>query len=144
ASLKNLTYKMRSYIALEEIKKEYQKDYIQDFEYEKAIKILSENFDKISQALESDFKIITGNELVIYDSKVYLDDEDFRQGATAYFFRGKFAEDENYLINIECLLDFDKIGIKNQTEPKIEALQKLNQAILSKSNSEGFAELRNL
>ncbi|GAQ50204.1 TPA: hypothetical protein ACT5CK_002337 [Flavobacterium psychrophilum] len=135
---------MRSYIALEEIKKEYQKDYIQDFEYEKAIKILSENFDKISQALESDFKIITGNELVIYDSKVYLDDEDFRQGATAYFFRGKFAEDENYLINIECLLDFDKIGIKNQTEPKIEALQKLNQAILSKSNSEGFAELRNL
>jgi hypothetical protein len=135
---------MRSYTALEEIKKEYQKNYIQDFEYEKAIKILSENLDKISQALESDFKIITGNELIIYDSKVYLEDEDFKQGATAYFFRGKFAEDENYMINIECILDFDKIGIKNKTEPKIEALQKLNQAIISKSNSEGFAELRNL
>ncbi|HGE5778154.1 TPA: hypothetical protein ACGGHB_002271, partial [Flavobacterium psychrophilum] len=144
ASQKKRTYKMTSYIALEEIKKEYQKNYIQDFDYEKAIKILSENFEKISQALESDFKIITGYKLIIYDSKVYLDDEDFRQGATAYFFRGKFAEDENYLINIECLLDFDKIGIKNKTEPKTETLQKLNQTIISKSNSEGFTELKNL
>jgi hypothetical protein len=135
---------MKSYIVLGEIKKEYQKDYIQDFEYEKAIKILSENFEKISQALESDFKIITGCDFVIYDSKVYLDDEYFRQGATAYFLRGKFAEDENYLINIECLLDFDKIWIKNKTEPKTKALQKLNQTIISKSNSEGFAELKNI
>ena len=135
---------MRTYIALEEIKNEYQKRYFENFEYEEAIKILNESFEKISIALESDFKIITGNKLIICDSKIYLDDENFRQGATAYLLSGKFAEDENYLISIECLLDFDKIGIKNKTEPKTETLKKLNQAILSKSNSEGFAELKNL
>lgn len=135
---------MRTYNALEEIKNEYQKRYFENFDYEEAIKILNESFEKISIALESDFKIITGNKLIICDSKIYLDDENFKQGATAYFLSGKFAEDENYLISIECLLDFNKIGIKNKTEPKTETLKKLNQTILSKSNSEGFAELKNL
>lgn len=135
---------MKSYIVLREIKEEYQKNFIQDFEYEKAIKFLNENFRKISEALEIDLKIMTGYELIVCDSKVYLDDEDFRQSATAYFISGKFAEDDSYLINIECLLDLGKIGVKNKTEPKIEILKKLNQALLSKSNSEGFAELKNL
>jgi hypothetical protein len=135
---------MKSYIVLGEIKEEYQKNFLQDFEYEKAIKFLNENIRKISEALEIDLKIITGYELIVCESKVYLDDEDFRQSATAYFIRGKFAEDENYLINIECLLDFDKIGVKNKTEPKTEILKKLNQVIISKSNSEGFTELKNL
>lgn len=131
---------MKSYIILEEIKK----DYLQNFRDEIAIKILSENIEKISQALESDFKIITGNNLVIYESQIYFDDEYFRQGATAYFFRGKVAEDENYLLSIECLVDFDKICIKAKTETKVETLQKLNQNLISKSNSEGFSELKSL
>jgi hypothetical protein len=100
---------MKSYIALEEIKKEYQKHYLLDFDDEKALKILHENIEKVSQSLQYDFKVITGNELVIYESEIYLDDDNFRQGATAYFLRGKFLEDGNYLLNIECLVDFDKI-----------------------------------
>ncbi|KQB37886.1 hypothetical protein RCH33_2229 [Flavobacterium daejeonense] len=135
---------MKSYITLEEIKKEYQKDYLQDFENQKTIKILNQNIEKISLALESDFKIITGNEFLIYDSKVYLDDENFRQGATAYFLLGKFAGDENYILIIECLIDFNKIGIKAKTESKTENLQKFNQIVISNSNPEGLAELKNL
>jgi hypothetical protein len=135
---------MKSYIALEEIKKEYLKNYLQDFEVEKAVKVLSKNTEKFSQALQSDFKIITGKELVIYDSKIYFEDDYFRQGATAYFLRGKFAEDETYLFTIECLVDFGKIGVKAKTEPKIETLRKLNQSLLSKRDSEGFVELKSL
>ncbi|NUY82774.1 hypothetical protein HUK80_17880 [Flavobacterium sp. MAH-1] len=131
---------MKSYITLKNIKQEYLSD-----QYNKnEVSFLNRNIQKIIEALISDLKSITDEEITIYESKIYFDDVYFRQSATAYFFRAKFTNDNEYLLSIECLVDFDKIGIKPKTEPRNENLKSFHQNLLSKSNAEEFAELKTL
>jgi hypothetical protein len=131
---------MESYNVLKEI----QKEYLTDFSDEKAIKILNENINKISDALIEDFKTLTNDKLIVDNVTIYFDDKNFKQCATAYFITGKFSSDTQFCLSIECLVDFDKIGVKSKTEPNEPSFINFNKSIIINSNVEGYTELNKL
>ena len=98
---------------------------------------LKESELQISNALSEDFELLFGNKINFYNSIVYYDDPNYRQGATAISFSSTILNDEDSKITFECLIDFNKILVKiNEESESGEIAKRIKNAY----NIEGLAE----
>lgn len=92
---------------------------------------------QISNALSEDFELLFGNKINFYNSIVYYDDPNYRQGATAIILSSTILNDEDSQITFECLIDFNKVLIKiNKESESRETVKRIKKAY----NTEGLAE----
>ena len=98
---------------------------------------LKESELQISNALSEDFELLFRNKINFYNSIVYYDDPNFRQGATAIILYATILNDKDPKITFECLIDFNKILVKVNEESKSEEIAK---RIKKAYNIEGLAE----
>lgn len=92
---------------------------------------------QISNALSKDFELLFGNKINFYNSIVYYDDPNFRQGATAIILYATILNDKDPKITFECLIDFNKILVKTNKESESGEIAK---RIKKACNIEGLAE----
>lgn len=98
---------------------------------------LKESELQISNALSEDFELLFGNKINFYNSIVYYDDPNFRQGATAIILYATILNDKDSKITFECLIDFNKILVKiNKESESGEIAKRIKKAY----NIEGLAE----
>lgn|GEM_PF-7019000 len=98
---------------------------------------LKESELQISNALSEDFELLFGNKINFYNSIVYYDDPNYRQGATAIILSSTILNDEDSQITFECLIDFNKVLIKiNKESESRETVKRIKKAY----NTEGLAE----
>lgn len=98
---------------------------------------LKESELQISNALSEDFELLFGNKINFYNSIVYYDDPNYRQGATVIILSSTILHDEDSQITFECLIDINRVLVKiNKESESGEIAKRIKKAY----NIEGLAE----
>ncbi len=132
-----------SYDLLEEISKSY---FDKNSTEEEITNNLESAAKKLQVTLTQDFRTIFGKTFIIKNHIIYFNDPSYRQSATGIYYIVSPENDADYIISIECLIDYSGIYIKSKNEPSAKTSNGIAKKIKEKINNESecHAELRNL
>jgi hypothetical protein len=113
--------------------------------------ILNENYkycwqsvSSLTDALCNDLKYLTDQDCFVTKVNFILDDPFYRQSASGCLMEVKFGQDEEFVLMVECLIDFEKILLKVKNQPGTVFFKSISNMIETKYNSEFSTELRDL
>ncbi|MBV6881139.1 hypothetical protein NG800_014360 [Epilithonimonas ginsengisoli] len=127
------------------------------YDYIKGINLIklysSENDNKIKYQLEiiadqlknqilKNFDKLISEEKSISNIKIEYENPCYRQSATGIIYTLNFANDENFKIYIEVLIDLSRILIYTKGIPEKKTLKELNKKIVAKYNHESKTEFK--
>ena len=105
------------------------------------LKIISDNLKKY---LLKDFDNILNEPKEITLTEIEYENPNYRQSATGIIYRIHFLNEENFKINIEILIDFQRILIGTVGNPQNNVLKKITSTIISKMNYESKIDLKEI
>lgn len=129
---------LKSYEVLRNIKSNYYVDDNNDL----SLEYLKNNIELLSNSILFDLESILESTFIINKSVIYFEDDSYRQGATAYFFKAFLKKDVDFKISIECLVDFDRIEIAARNSSNSKRFLVLEKIIQNKNKVNGFSELK--
>ncbi len=113
--------------------------YSDENKIENQLRIIS---DEIKNCLLNDFEKVTFEQKVISSINIEYQNPNYRQSATGIIYTLNFANDENFKIYIEVLIDLSRILICTKGIPEKEPLKELNKKIVAKYNHESKTEFK--
>ncbi|MCU4177725.1 hypothetical protein [Carboxylicivirga sp. N1Y90] len=106
--------------------------------------ILKDAVQIIYSQINVDFKSLFGQELILNDSQIYVDDETYRQSATGLILDLSLSDCNNFKIHVECLIDQAKILIKIKNKNEVSDYKEIVNRIEQVQNAEGLSELKEI
>lgn len=118
---------------------DFIKLYSDENKIENQLRIIS---DEIKNHLLNDFDKITYEQKAISLISIEYENPNYRQSATGMIYTLNLANDENFKIYIEVLIDLSRILICTKGIPEEEPLKELNKKIVAKYNHESKTEFK--
>lgn len=105
------------------------------------LKIISKD---LSEALSEDFKMLSNEIALVKELQIEFDNPNYRQSATGIIQEINFENEENFKIDAEILIDFNKVLISSKGVAQNETLKDLDKKIKIKYNIEQKTELKEI
>lgn len=84
------------------------------------------------------------HKILITSVSFILNNENYRQGASVCKIEIKFEKDQNFIILLECLIDFGKVWLKIKNRPSNPSLKSMANKIESNYNTEWLCDLNDI
>jgi len=132
---------MKSYEILRKISEGLYLNLKDEIDVEKR---LTSAVQKIQKQVSEDFQGLFGQKLNLRDFQIYVDDETYRQSATALILQETIKDHEEFEIKVECLIDHGRIMIKAKPRNQASGFEDIINRIEKVQNYEGYSELKDI
>lgn len=105
---------------------------------------LKESVQIIHSQISVDFESLFGLSLNLEDYHIYFDDEYYRQSATGLILNETILNNDEFKIQIECLVDIERILLKITKGKEISDFLEIVYRIEKNQNIEGLSELKEI